>query len=227
MWFNMIGVVPVSAVGNVASQHGRLASIWNGIILCKQETETCRWHFTQPITREHCLSTRLTCVASRGLEKTPLHSRSLGDRHEFSFECLCLSNGSGDAEGRESTGKRRALRVFKRQENKNRWQHSILFIHHTGIQQHKINNQPCQLHRGIINNLRERSNSVTPGALYAYRGWHKNDLAQWSVTIVCYIEAWWIPVWDLSMNPDTHLYCLREPSCSHYESRSGSSWGLR
>lgn len=73
-------------------------------------------------TWERVLSTWLTCVGSRGLEKTPLHSRSLGERHAFSFECLCLSSGSGDADGRESTGERWvSWWVFKRQKVTTHW----------------------------------------------------------------------------------------------------------
>lgn len=45
MFCTEAGVLPVSAVGKLASQRGRLASIWNGIILCKQHTETGRITF--------------------------------------------------------------------------------------------------------------------------------------------------------------------------------------
>ncbi len=43
----------------------------------------------------------LTCVGSSGLGKIPLQSLSRGERHALSLECLCLSDGSGEANEEE------------------------------------------------------------------------------------------------------------------------------
>lgn len=63
---------PVSGVGRLVSQRGNGVStgIWKGIILC---------------------------VGSSGFGNIPLQSLSRGERQALSLECLCLSDGSGEA----------------------------------------------------------------------------------------------------------------------------------
>lgn len=85
-----VGVVPVSAVGKVASQHGRLASIWNGIILCKQETERGQSHLTQLLTRERFYPHSSPVWGPGGWRK---HRCTVGlwetDKHSLSNACVC------------------------------------------------------------------------------------------------------------------------------------------
>lgn len=65
-------------------------------------------HYFPLFPTEYCVSLiivkcvfKLTCVGSSGLGKMPLQSLSRGERQAFSLECLCLSDGSGEANEEE------------------------------------------------------------------------------------------------------------------------------
>lgn len=154
MWFNMFWantrVIPVSAVGKLASQRGRLASIWNGIILCERDTETSHNAFhTAAYLREFYLLGSPVWDPEGWRKPHCIVGLWVRDMRSLSNVCVCPMAVETLME-ENLQGKGECWECLNDRSIKTRWQNSILFIHHAAPWQHMINIQTCQPQRGSL-----------------------------------------------------------------------------